>query len=310
MSYKRRAYIVLLVIHLFFINGLSQEYRYVPFPDSNAIWSEIHYPPVFSGDLPTCQSYVLFNEDTVINAQTYHKLFQLNDTVIDRKNAIYMGGIREDSTKKIYYLGKHPYPSDFPEDEELLLYNFSVNIGDTIRNVMFMLIEHYIVVTEIDTIFFKDNSIRKIINFDYPYVKWMEGIGNNLGLLFFSGSIPNDGRWNDLICFFHNDTLIYHYDKYDGCFCTIADIHEQRKEKNCNVYFYPNPLIQKSVLHWGTTIFDNLEILNINGISFLHSNVEGLTEILIYKNEYQSGLYIYKLTTQTGNSVFGKFLVR
>ncbi|NOZ45872.1 MAG: hypothetical protein GXO79_03730, partial [Chlorobi bacterium] len=25
--------------------GKTQEYKYVPFPDSGAIWSEIYYPP-------------------------------------------------------------------------------------------------------------------------------------------------------------------------------------------------------------------------------------------------------------------------
>jgi hypothetical protein len=39
-----RAYVVLLLILVSLSNGFSQEYRYIPFPDSNAIWSEIYYP--------------------------------------------------------------------------------------------------------------------------------------------------------------------------------------------------------------------------------------------------------------------------
>ncbi|MBN1414512.1 MAG: T9SS type A sorting domain-containing protein [Bacteroidales bacterium] len=309
--FHKKAFLALFIICPLLSEGLSQEYSYVPFPDSNAVWSEIYYPPAFSGDQPTCQSYVLFNEDTVINDKTYHKLYRLNDTVIDRQNAIYMGGIREDSSKRVYYLGKHPFPSDYPEDEELLLYDFSVDIGDTVRNVMFALSYQFLVVTSIDTLsFFNDNSLRKRINFDYPFVKWMEGIGNNMGLLFFSGDIPSDGTWNDLICFFHNDTLIYHYSVYDGCFCTITGIDEKRKTDDIEIVFYPNPMEKVSLLRWNTTIFENLEILNLNGMLLDHSNISGLTETYIYKSEYRPGLYIYRLTTRTGDSVFGKFQVR
>jgi hypothetical protein len=87
-----KAFLALFLICPLLSQGLSQEYSHVPFPDSNAIWSEIYYPPAFSNDLPKCQSFALFNEDTLINAQTYHKLFLLKDSVFDRQNAIYMGG--------------------------------------------------------------------------------------------------------------------------------------------------------------------------------------------------------------------------
>jgi len=60
---------------------LAQEYKYVPFPDSGAIWSEVYYYgessnfPDTSIKPPDYERFALSGEDTVINDVTYHKVY-------------------------------------------------------------------------------------------------------------------------------------------------------------------------------------------------------------------------------------------
>ena len=78
--------ILLLIAIGFAFTAKAQEYQYVPFPDSNAVWSEFYW----SSEAPGIYNkYALFNEDTVINNITYHKLFHTeNKSEITRENSV------------------------------------------------------------------------------------------------------------------------------------------------------------------------------------------------------------------------------
>ena len=111
-----------IIILLVFVSGCGflQAQTYVPFPDSNATWSEIDfyqgycYPPSY------CKYTLFINGDTIINSQAYHKIYS-NDS----SSNSYRGGLRENN-KRIYYFDK-----DCTHD--ILLYDFNLNIGDSIR---------------------------------------------------------------------------------------------------------------------------------------------------------------------------------
>lgn len=79
---------------------ISQEYHYIPFPDSHCIWSEINIPPMGYGLSPESYVLALFDEDTVINSIEYHKLYVLYDMIISKENGEYIGAIREDTVRK------------------------------------------------------------------------------------------------------------------------------------------------------------------------------------------------------------------
>ena len=97
--------VLLLLFILICLTLSAQEYKYVSFPDSNAIWSEIYWKPI-SQPSPrwVYNQYALFNEDTVINEVKYHKLFQTKATKkITHENSVCIGGIREDNSKNIWF---------------------------------------------------------------------------------------------------------------------------------------------------------------------------------------------------------------
>src|SRR5262245_40876794 len=114
----------------------SQTGVYHPFPDSNASWNIQYYDPVSCGSCSNWHfewfSYVL-DGDTMINSVTYHKLsvpfVSASDSGCCINHSVgYAGSIRQDiPAKKVYFI---PPASS----TEQLLYDFNLQVGDTIKN--------------------------------------------------------------------------------------------------------------------------------------------------------------------------------
>lgn len=73
---------------------------------------------------------------------------------------------------------------------------------------------HPLILVSIDSILV-GNDYRKIFYFGesiydlIPFTSWVEGIGQLRGLLFATGSLPNNGLWNDLVCFRQENRVLY-----------------------------------------------------------------------------------------------------
>ncbi|NQY66893.1 MAG: hypothetical protein HRT72_04120, partial [Flavobacteriales bacterium] len=103
----------ILLTSLLIIARLTQAQEYVPFPDSNAVWS-----------VNTDKFYV--SGDTVIEGLQYKKYFRtLEDSSLQVLNGTYYAALREDESKRIWAI-------KFDSIAPLLLYDFSVNVNDTI----------------------------------------------------------------------------------------------------------------------------------------------------------------------------------
>ena len=121
----------ILIILFFSIPVFGSSQNYYPFPDSNAIWN--HY--FETGESKTYNNTSMYYSyglmgDTTINSVKYSKLYEFNDTVFTLY-AEYLGGFREDTLRKVYYTGKDFWGAEYTD--EILLYDFSKNIGDTIE---------------------------------------------------------------------------------------------------------------------------------------------------------------------------------
>ena len=122
-------YISIVILCFSVLNVFSQEYKYVPFPDSGAIWSEAYHPPLRNGVFPPpiYERFALSGEDTIIDEIIYNKLYIFFDTVFNKNDATYAGGIREDENKRVYFKGDniiHDFKPmiDFHNYEEILLF--------------------------------------------------------------------------------------------------------------------------------------------------------------------------------------------
>ncbi len=102
------------------------------------MWTEMYYYPDEDNHAPVFHCYALKDNDTVINGNLYHKLYHSTDTIFTEDKLI--GGLREDNKKVYYYSIKTVSFSpeckytDIAKDTEILLYDFSFKIGDTVCN--------------------------------------------------------------------------------------------------------------------------------------------------------------------------------
>ncbi|MBN2164915.1 MAG: T9SS type A sorting domain-containing protein [Marinilabiliaceae bacterium] len=309
--------ILLTLIILIPISLFSQEYEYVPFPDSGAIWSEVYQPPINS-DLtwlePIYERFALNGEDTVINDTVYKKLYIFYDTTFNKNTATYIGGIREDENKRVYYKGDtiiHDFKPmvDFHNYEEILLFDFSVSIGDTIWEGNYPE-GVFQIVSNIDTIQIEGGWRRRIHFQNYYWVKWIEGIGSTKGLLFTSGDLPTNGLDNNLICLIQGNEIKYFNNNYNDCIPIITGI-ETYQNNNSAINVYPNPVVNNCLtFQFGNCLVSNLKIFDCKGNSLGMYEVGGQAEYILKTEKYQPGVYFYIATNKQGIGHTGKFVVQ
>jgi hypothetical protein len=299
----------------FYWEHLARTYH--PFPTQNAMWTEMYYYPF--GDTmpsPVFHCYALKNNDTTINGNLYHKLYHSTDTIFTEDKLV--GGLREEN-KKVYYYSIVPVSfspeykyTDIPKDSEVLLYDFSLKIGDSIGPFT----EHPIRVTEFSTLLILCEFDSVLIGNDYrkrfffcggaPFSSWVEGIGELRGLLFAPGDLPNNGLWNDLVCFRQGNDVLYHCNEwcnsqYDTCYYIQTGISQTNTAESIKII--PNPVLVKGTIEVSVGQFYRMTIMNISGIVVREYNVEGQSPIEISREGLPSGLYFVKLSGEQDNTV-------
>ena len=298
----KKFFFILLALASFKAN--AQTYQYVPFPEGNAVWSEKYS---YENWVPTyyylnCYDKVsLTVEDTIINSRIYKKLYLFNDSVFNINNAIYLGGIREEN-KKIYYLGDTiHYGKPLDCTNEVLLYDFNLNVGDTFyfglpQTDSLICNNSYwnVVVISIDTINL-GNKLRKRFIFNDYTTQWIEGIGNVNGLLlsippWIPGSVPQ----GSLICFKQNDTIVYFNSNFSECM--PLNINENNV-MNENILVFPNPANDYLIIKSGITQPFTYQLYNIQGILQKEGEVTA-SQSEINVADLPRGMYILKILTE------------
>lgn len=210
--------LILLTLFTFFCSNLLEaqdDSEFISMLQENRIWSIQHEKHVLIGD-------------TVINDQTYKKLFfhnYLEELTPDSLQ--YIAALREDSTNtKVYYIFHG-------QEEEHLLYDFTLEVGDefhvhspvyTLSSGPLILPEGHQSPESMEVVKVKDSLIagvvRKVLHFNnvYEWVDgiewWIEGIGSTMGIMY-SGNlnylIP-DGSYAFLLCYHQGEELILQND--------------------------------------------------------------------------------------------------
>lgn len=282
----------------------AQEYKYIPFPDSNAVWNESRW----GNDTPEeFVQYALFNEDTIINGIVYHKIYyNVNLPEITIENSRIAGGIREDEHKRVWAINlKSPYFNFryLNENGEIMLYDFSLQVGDTIwaeRNHANIGVGdykigvgYYLVVKQIDSLKIHQ-SIRKVFSFErYHWVKWIEGIGNIQGLFFPYGDLTTGGFNNKLICMHQNDTLMYIDTSEQNCIPQFV-IDGIDILPNTEIKVYPNPATNR-IVYFENLDFETLELFDSNGNLVRFENIKGTDCFELNVKNLSPGIYYFRL---------------
>lgn len=299
-----KKYYFFLTLVLTSIDSFSQTNVYYPFPENNAVWCDSVGLNQSVTDYCGVLSYSL-SGDTLINGKTYHKLlknvqsfyvhhFWCYPNYPNPFYSGYAGAIRQDTAqRKVYFLPPAAY-------SDSLLYDFSLNVGDTLKTyITYLCLYSPIVVTSTDSILIGSNYRKRWIINQLGCItngEIIEGIGSTFGLLEYQVNMDAGGsRQAKLYCFSHNNQTFYpNYSNTSGC-SLIESIQEQ--PGNDLISISPNPSNGRFVIEAHTSDKKNIDLYDMNG-RHVYSNIIS-DKAHIDVTNLNEGIYI--LTIKTTN---------
>ena len=290
----------------------SQTYVYHPFPELNAYWtvdaqgccaSNCPPPPNPNPVLDDFSISYYLQGDTVIDNDSYHKIHR-SGTVhsycaygnyIDEWSIIddeYMGAYRQDiNLKQVFFIS--------PFGEECILYDFSLNPGDTLdygcQNCP-------AVITSIDSVLVGNNYRRKF-NLSTSY-SIIEGIGSTSGLL--EPLCPFE-YFGTLICFVQDEQTLY------PDTTTTCELITRVKEikSSLSMSFSPNPFYTQTTLKTNRVLKNaTLKICNVFGQEVKQMNNINGQLITLTRGSLPGGMYIILLIEDNKTVSSGKFIAQ
>lgn len=299
----------LIISILFGFTSKAQIYH--PFPTKNTVWTELFYPG--GGDFNRLyHNYALKDKDTIIHGKQYQKFYHSFDTIFTENKVC--GALREEN-KRIYYYSidslinlRTPLSTPIPVDTEIILYDFNLQVGDTITADQYRL-RHAdaLVVAKIDSILIS-TELRKRYTFgslDGYLIKteqWVEGVGCLRGLLSDVGFVPTND-WNSwLICFIQDEEALYHDNGFVGCYHTNPNAVQLLKNET-RIKVYPNPVSGELIIQpiSNNTEGYSLEIYSVKGELVKTECLEpGRNLYRIDASSLRNGIYILRLISDSG----------
>lgn len=276
-------------------------------------WHCINYADMFGDIFVTDVTYTL-SSDTTIHSMHYTKLIKNNNQCV--------GALRQSADgMKVYYYDVRS--SEYlPDVEECLLYDFSANIGDTIKDAYFRLedIRVYDCLMEPESVgwlvtdkYISDGRIHMIVARCYDdgmtqpryYTHWIQGIGTPNGLWpTLYGTELNSILYT--LCAAQGDETLYTYDLNSlGIVNNCAEWHYFTHDDVINDNQETlSVIVSGNELHVHTKCYQSqIIIFNLNGQCVLQSaqtdiDVSGLPK----------GMYILRAVTVDGQQYQAKFI--
>ncbi|HAD11306.1 MAG TPA: hypothetical protein DCF33_02590, partial [Saprospirales bacterium] len=227
-----------------------------PFPMDYAEW---HYrtvtPIIGPNDMFRHQRNIL-DGDSVFNGKLYAKVYSqtLCECDCSSQNGNYttpwsgqsknlLGGVREEAGK-VYFttFGKPPFTSYFRPVLDTLLFDFTLNVGDSLDYALGI----RFAVTKVDT---TSEGRRRVHLFTYngPIPKtaiWVEGIGYDWGLFSTANYVKDYTYFTGFSCFSTMPDVC-------GIPCALTDISEVDQEGQISIY--PSFAMSEVFLELGDT---------------------------------------------------------
>lgn len=310
---KNTFYIILLLVVA--NTGFAQAYH--PFPEGEAIWTLQDYYTDEIGYF----TYIIQTGDTLINGNTYHKIYkEPHDTTYPFRDTGYLGGLRQNISLKQVYI--------FLRDDsmERLLYDFS---ADTINAPFPNTIQKFDSTATIgaigktnwgytgtdSTTAYIYNDTADIYFGGYFYPSIYQGIGAARGgLISKVGEFAAAGTTDYLLieyimCFYNGDTLIYNglYVPSDPSYDCVSPLtvgitalpngsHLRVSPNPINDYIYITYNDLPAEHRYYFTVYDLL------GQALLTQPLAPASTTLPCTN-WQAGIYIWEVNDESGNKL-------
>lgn len=299
MNIKSNLYKLVLWVSftIFSIYLNAQTYEYIPIVKPGLqIWSDdfAYYTP--EGIIYYLHRYALTEEDTIIENESYKKLYLFSGSEFDSLTAQCIGGIRENEQKQVFYKGIGPGYTT----QSGLICDFSLSVGDTfsVRD------EITFEVKDIDTVYL--DGKRKMFTiryYEFPSLivaVWIEGMGNREGLLYnmISKTMGLDFLGRNR-CYEHNGILLYsdYPQGINDCFTPALSLNDALLEDN-SITLYPNPA-NKEVNISSQNIINSIELFNSIGQKIYQLDTKA-REKVIDIDFLSNGVYIIGINTEKG----------
>ncbi len=293
-----------LIAILFSLSVKGQTNVYHPFPDSDAVWNINMIANCAPRGWEFDYYSVRISGDTILNSEVYHKLsisfIQHSATDFCSEALGYQGAIRQDtSLKKVFYFP----PTDTIEH---LLYDFNMQVGDTVRGFLHSY-QNDDVVQSIDSVLVGGNY-RKRWNINPGYhISLIDGIGSTYGLIQASPGTTIDLPDYSITCFSQNGITLY---PDTSTHCELID---NTKENSTNIYFAsisPNPFHSTALLQVGSA-FETacLKVYNPSGSIVMEKRLSNQKSFVLNRAELHNGIYFLQLINDTGQMTIGKLVV-
>ncbi|MFH1160176.1 MAG: T9SS type A sorting domain-containing protein [bacterium] len=296
---RRNKIILILAFIGFFISGQAQEYHPIIRPDT--YW-DVYYGQYGCDCFCNANRY-FFGEDTVIDNKTYKKIYAYEiipvtppefcpPFVVDTVSFLSWMIMREDTLAEKVFV----YDINWTPPEQLL-YDFSLQVGDTLYSEYVTMLP-YLIVTHDTMIMLENGELRKRLTFDNGTII-IESIGSECGL-FEPYLCWGLYWWTVLHCVLEQDISIFGNScpPYLGLSNPIENI----------VRVFPNPAddiitiqIPDEMIHSKFNLFNQIG-RKIFSITLLH------TANPIFINGLAQGLYIYSIRTDV-TTITGKLIL-
>ncbi|MCB0380703.1 MAG: T9SS type A sorting domain-containing protein [Flavobacteriales bacterium] len=318
----------IVVIFLLICSTSSFAQTYFPFPDSVGVWKQTSIYDQMSTYGFTHYN-IFLKGDTNINGNSYKKLYTYScgqfilpsttqtpifNCPIDTLNSLYYGALRE-VNKKILFFPDSLYnytrnynfcftinssPTSF--DEELLLYDFNISIGDTV--VYETLDSLKMIITSIDSIIIQ-SDFRKRYNYNL-ISNWSSScnpFGTGLNYVEGIGDI-NSGLFSLFMFYFENAEYINCFEDNEVTFsnnggCVTNSLNENVQKNKLKIY--PNPSSDKFFIELENPTPTSIRLFDINGKEIYSTTINQVTST-IDVSSFKRGLYLVKLIDEKGTT--------
>ncbi|MFT6167737.1 MAG: hypothetical protein ACJASF_002437 [Vicingaceae bacterium] len=293
--------ILFLLLNSWFLSAQTSIYH--SFPDSNAVWNYKLQANCFANGSANEDYSIVIAGDTILNNTTYNKLY--TPFVVSFSTGTcggilngYKGAIRHD------LIGKKVYIIPSQDTTEQLLYDFTLQVGDTVTGYTQLFPFQPDTVISIDSMLI-GSLFRKrwIINTCYN-ISIIEGIGSTYGFFEKSPGCITDFPDFSLNCFQQNSQTMYP-NSTSNCQIITSINTIPIVEENINIY--PNPSNGSLTIDFRTIQIKEIRLINLLG-KIIHSQ-ELRKEKSIDINNLPQGYFFLIMIDQYNQTISKKIVV-